>query len=122
MIFSRPSQVKHDRFNYQPRYAKDVKKERTISFRSDGAFLARQDEMVGNLRDTKYVKRIPDRKTNKVTKFILIISIMGTIYLIFTSKFIVPDEYGGELTKVLAGFFMMFIFLFIFIKKSNSSI
>lgn len=122
MIFSRPNQVKHDRFKYQPRYAKDEKKERTISFRSEGAFLARHEELVGSMRDTKYVKRVPDRKTNKVTKFILIISLMGTIYLIFTSKFIVPDEYGGELTKVLAGFFMMFIFLFLFIKKSNQSI
>lgn len=84
--------------------------------------MARQEELAGSMRDTKYVKRLPDRRTNRVTKFTLIISIMGTIYLIFTSKFIVPEEYGGELTKVLAGFFMMFIFLFLFIKKSNSSI
>jgi len=123
MIFSRSKLAKPNRFNYQPRYAKsDEKEERTISFRREGAFLARKEELAGSMSDNRFVKRLPDRKTHKVTKFILILSLMGTVYLIYTSGLVVPDEWGGELTKVMIGFFMLFIFLFMFIKKSNSSI
>lgn len=122
MIFSKTKQVKNKRFSYEPRYAESEEKEKTFSFREDGIFMSRQDEVAGNIRDLKYTKRTPDRATNKMTKFMLILALMGTIYIIYSSSFNLSDAWGGELTKVLVGFFVMFIFLFLFIKKSNSSL
>ncbi|MBI1185626.1 hypothetical protein GC194_15265 [bacterium] len=122
MIFSKPKQVSHRKFGYEPRYAKDNIKERTISFREEGAFLSRKEQVAGNLRDVRYAKRIPDRKTNKVTKFLLIIGLMSVIYGIYSDSIGFSDYMGGDLAKVLVGFGLLFLFLFMFIKKSNSSI
>lgn len=122
MIFSKTKQIKNKRFGYDPRYSESEKKEKTLSFREDGIFMSRQDEVAGNIRSLKYSKRAPARSTNKVTKFMLILALMGTIYVVYSSSFELSDAWGGELTKVMVGFFVMFIFLFLFIKKSNSSI
>jgi hypothetical protein len=40
----------------------------------------------------------------------------------YSDAFVISEAWGGELTKVLFGFAILFVFLFYFIKKSNSSI
>ncbi len=123
MIFSRSKQIQHKKFSYEPRYSKaDDSRDRIISFREEGAFLARKDEIAGNLRDIRYAKRVPNRAANKFTKFALILVLMGVIYLMYSDSFMISDQWGGELTKVMFGFAILFVFLFYFIKKSNSSI
>ena len=62
MIFSRSKLAKPNRFNYQPRYAKsDEKEERTISFRREGAFLARKEELAGSMSDEEAVADMANR-------------------------------------------------------------
>lgn len=122
MIFSKTKQVEHKKFGYEPRYKKDEPKDRIISFREEGAFLARKDDVAGSLRETRYAKRLPDRKANKFTKFALIVLLMGVIYIMYSDAYVIAEEWGGDLTKVMFGFTILFVFLFYFIKKSNSSI
>lgn len=122
MIFSKSKQIQHRRFSYEPRYAKGDNKEKVISFREEGAFLARKEEVAGSMRNLKYAKRAPKRSVHKFTKFILLCALMGVIYLMYSDAFVISEAWGGELTKVLFGFAILFVFLFYFIKKSNSSI
>ena len=122
MIFSKQKQIENRKFSYDPRHVKETKKERIISFREEGAFLARKEQVAGSLRDLRYAKRVPDRKANKFTKFMLILAIMGVIYVIYSDSITVSDTFGGEMAKALGGFAFLFFFLFLFIKKSNSSL
>ena len=122
MIFSKVRLAKHKKFAYDRRYSADKDKSKVLSFREEGAFLARTDELAGGIRNLKYAKRLPDRKANKITKFALILGLMGTIYAIYSDEIQVAENFGGDLSKSLGGFVILFLLLFIFIKKSNSSV
>ena len=81
-----------------------------------------KEEVAGSMRNLKYAKRIPKRSVHKFTKFILLCALMGVVYLMYSDAFVISEAWGGELTKVMFGFAILFVFLFYFIKKSNSSI
>lgn len=122
MIFSRSKQIQPRKFSYQPRHSKEEKKERTFSFRDEEAsFMGKQDQVAGSLRDLRYVKKPKNSPAQKMSKFTLILAIMGTIYIMYSDSFALSEAWGGELTKVMIGFVVMFIFIILFIKKSNST-
>ncbi|MBI3143368.1 MAG: hypothetical protein HYZ16_11130 [Bacteroidetes bacterium] len=123
MIFSRPKQVKPRSFSYTPRHSPEPVEERTIRFReSPGVFLSRGTEAGHGMRRNHFAKRSPNRVVNKFTKYMLIVALMAVVYFMYSDQFVVSESFGGELAKVLAGFAMLFFFLFVFVKKSNTAI
>lgn len=118
MIFSKSKQPKHRRFEYEPRYADNKKKKRSLTF-SDSDFMGRAKRMEEAGQRIKFDRESRGKTQNKLMRYGLFLAIMAVVYIMYSDRF--SFALGGELGKVLVGFGILFILIIVYIKKTNTA-